>query len=434
MSASPTTLRPAPARLGRDFRAQLASTGVANLGDGLLATLAPLVALGLTSSPALISLLSAATWLPWLVLGIAAGAIIDRVDRRRAQIWALGARATLLAAGSGLALVGRLSLAALVVIVLLYGATEVFADLGATAIIPDLVPSDLLPKANGRVLAVQQLANSFLGAPLAGALIVVGGAAGFGASAGLAALAALVLAVGLRGDFSPRSRAAASTPRRQALAEIREGLGYLWRHPVLRPLVLNSSLMNLANTGYFAVFVVWVVGPSSHFRLTETQYPFLLVGFAVGAIAGSVIVQPLAQRFGEIPTMMASLAANTLLLLGPLVLTSGWALGALLAAIGALNTIGNVIGQSLRQRIVPRELLGRVGGSSRTLAYGLMPIGALLGGQVAEHWGLPVTFVSAVAVCVVSLIIVAVKVTPGVVARYETRPEPAERLAADQRK
>ena len=198
MIAASTPTEVAPARrqdLGRPFAAQLTSTGLANLGDGILGTLAPLVALSLTTSPLQISLLSAATWLPWLLFGLAAGVVIDRVDRRRAQVVALGVRAAVLATGAALGFTGALSMPLLVCLVLAYGATEVFADLGATSIVPDLVPPDRFSAANGRVIAVQQVANAFLGAPLAGVLVVFGAGIGFGTSAALAALAALVLSL-----------------------------------------------------------------------------------------------------------------------------------------------------------------------------------------------------------------------------------------------
>lgn len=422
--------------LGRPFLAQVTATGLANVGDGILATFTPLVALGLTTSPAQISLLQAAAWLPWLLLGIAAGVLIDRIDRRRAQIGALTARALILAAGAGLAASGHLTMPVLLTLVLCYGATEVVADLGATAIVPDLVTTDQLSAANGRIVGVQQVANNFLGAPLAGALIVAGTTAGFGASAGLAALAACVLALGLRGRFrhtpraergaqsgtntSARRTTAVRTAVADSLAETRDGLRYLVHHRVMRPLTINSALLNMASSGYFAVFVLWVVGPTSQLRLTEAQYPLLMLGFAAGAVAGSLLVSRVQARLGEIPTMMGSLVINTLLLLTPLWITNPWVLGALLAVIGGLNTMGNVVSMSLRQRIVPRALLGRVGGAGRALAYGLMPIGAVLGGLIAEQWGLRATFIAAVALSLVSLAIVLRQVTPAVVARYES--------------
>ena len=407
--------------LGRGFNAQLASTGLANLGDGVLGMLAPLVALTLTASPAQISLLTAATWAPWLLFGLAAGVVIDRVDRRRAQVLALAVRAAVLGAATLLSLTGRLTMPLLLAVVLLYGVTEVFADLGASSILPDLVPADRLPAANGRVLGVQQVANAFLGSPLAGVLIVLGAGVGFGASAALAALAALTLATGLRGRFRPATR----TTRTRPFADVREGLAFLVRHPVIRPLVITSSVMNLASTAYFAVFVLWAVGPDSAMGLTAAQFPLLTLGLALGAVAGSLVADRVQRRFGETRAIVAALVADGLLLLVPVLWPNGWVVAAAFALVGLTNTVGNVLTQSLRQRLVPGELLGRVGGAGRTLSYGLMPLGAVLGGLVAERSGLAVTFYAAVGLALaacghLAVALRSVPVQPAAV------PQPAE--------
>ncbi len=413
-----------PARrfgLGRPFAAQLASTGLANLGDGVLTTLAPLVALGLTTSPAQISLLSAAAWLPWLLLGIGAGVVIDRVDRRRAQVLALTMRAAVLATGAALGFAGALSMPLLVVLVLVYGATEVFADLAATSIVPDLVPAERLPAANGRVVGVQQVANVFLGAPLAGVLVVLGAGIGFGTSAALAALAAVVLAVGLRGNFRKAPAAGrASSP----LAQVREGLAFVVHHPVIRPLVLTSSVLNLASTAYFAVFVLWAVGPGSAMGLTEAQYPLVMLGFAAGAVGGSLVTEAVTARLGEVRTMVASLTGSVLLMLVPVFWPNGWAVAGAVTLIGITNTVGNVVAQSLRQRLVPGELLGRVGGATRTLAFGLMPLGAVLGGLVAEQAGLATTFLAAVGLSLVACGYVALTVRTATISAAEAANAP----------
>ncbi len=388
----PGQTKPRRVQLGRPFGVQLASTGLANLGDGILGTLAPLLALSLTSSPMLISALTAATWLPWLLFGLVAGVIVDRVDRRRAQVAALLARAALLGSAAWLTLVGLLSIPLLIALLMLYGLTEVVADLGATAMVPDLVPPDRLPAANGRVIGVQQVANTFLGAPLVGVLIVLGAGLGFGVSAGLAALAGLLLLVGLKGDF----RRASSGPTRP-WAQVREGLAFLVRHRVLRPLVITGSVLNLAASGYFAVFVLWVVGPESAVGLTETQYPLVMLGLAVGAVAGSLVAAAFDKRFGTGRTMIGAFIASVLLMVAPVVWPTPVSLVLSCTLVGVTNTVGNVLSQSLRQRLVPGDLLGRIGGAGRTLSYGLMPLGALLAGALAEHAGLPVTFYAAVA-------------------------------------
>lgn len=387
---------PTKTRLGRGFTAQLTSTGLANLGDGVLQTMVPLVALTLTTSPMAISLLSAASWLPSLILGIAAGVIVDRADRRHVQTLALFVRAAVLGVAALAAAMSLLSIPVLLVLVLVYGTTEVFADLGASSILPDLVAAEQLPSANGRVMGVQQVANNFVGAPVAGFLLVLGAAVGFGTSAALAALAAAVLWFGLRGRF----RAAHPDQGRgsaTALSEVTDGLRFLFGHRLIRPLVLASSLLNFAFTGYFAIFVLWVVGPGSALGLSQAEYPLLTLGFAVGAVVGSLCTQAAQRAFGELPVLVGSLVISVALLLVPVVWPNAWATAAALGLVGFANALGNVVAQSLRQRLVPSALLGRVGGASRTLSFGLMPLGAVCAGALAEVAGLAATFIITVA-------------------------------------
>ena len=194
----------------------------------------------------------------------------------------------------------------------------------------------------------------------------------------------------------------------------------------MRPLTIVSSVLNMASTAYFAVFVLWAVGPDSAADLTEAQYPLIMIGFAGGAVLGSVLVDRVQQRFGEIPTMLFTLTVTVLLMLVPVLAPNGWVFAATLFLIGLLNTIGNVISMSLRQRLVLRELLGRVGGAGRTLGFGLMPVGALLGGVVAQQWGLAATFVGSVVVSLAACAYLAMVVRPGMVTELEEPATEAE--------
>ncbi len=112
------------------------------------------------------------------------------------------------------------------------------------------------------------------------------------------------------------------------------------------------------------------------------------------------------------PTILGTLVASVLLLLVPVFWPNGWAVAAAVTLVGITNTIGNVVSQSLRQRLVPGALLGRIGGASRTLGFGLMPVGALLGGLVAERAGLPATFLAAVALSLAACVYLGVTVRP----------------------
>ncbi len=446
--APPTPAPPAAPALGRRFHALLAATGAANLGDGVVAVGVPLVALGLTRSPDAIALLSAATWLPWLVLGVSAGVLVDRCDRRRVQVVGLTARAALLAAGTWLAATGALTLPLLVGLVLAYGVTEVLVDLAASAIVPDLVPRERLAAANGRVMAVQQVANAFLGAPVAGALLTLGTGWVLGLPAALAVAGALVLWRGLPGRYRRAAPAApvtpaapapttpagadpgAPAPRTSAWSDVREGLRFVTHHRVLRLVVVTGAVLNMASAAYFAVFVLWVVGPGSAVGMTERTYPLLTLGIAVGAVAGSVLGEPLVRRVGEVRLMVGCWAVAFSLLAVPVLVPRVAPLAVVLVLLGLLSTVGNVISETVRQRLVPAHLLGRVAGAARTLGYGLMPAGALLAGVLATRHGLAPVLLGATALAVVTVAVAAAVLRQRDVDAHELPAAPAEPAAA----
>ena len=419
-AATPDTATPpdgAPSRppLGRRFAAHLTATGLANLGDGIVSTGAPLVALTLTRSPVQIGLLTAAAWLPWLLLGLVAGVLVDRHDRRDTRAAALGARAVLLGAGTVVAVSGRLTMTVLVLLVLAYGVTEVFADLAASSIVPDLVPASRLPEANGRTMAVEQVLNTFVGAPIAGGLLALGTGWVLGLPAGMAVAAVVVTLVGVRGRY----RHAPDPARSTGWAQVSDGVRVLAGHPVLRPIVLAGAVMNMATTAYFALFVLWAVGSGSALGLTSATYPLLTAVLAVGAVGGSVVAGQVARRCGEVVAMIGSWALCGALLVVPVLLPHVAVTAAAILVLGAASTVGNVLSMSLRQRLVPASMLGRVGGASRTLSFGLMPLGALLGGVAADHWGLAPVLLAAAGIALAATAYPATQVRQRTVAALE---------------
>lgn len=392
--------------LGGRFTALLTSTAFANLGDGVVQTGAPLIAITLTRSPAQVSLLTAAAWLPWLVLGIPGGALVDRVDRRHAQMTALLGRTVLLAAGAVLAATGHLTMPVLVGLVLVYGVTAIVAELGEAAIVPDLVPRDRLAAANGRVLATQQVANSFFGAPVAGLLVSLGAGYVFGIPAALAVAAVALLLLGVRGSFRHASSGGA-TARRTAFGEVRDGLSFLLRHPVMRPMLIAGSLFNMGSTAYTAVLVLWMVGPGSRMGLQPEHFTLLVTLMAVGAVVGSIVAERVIDRVGEVRLLGVTFLTDALLLLVPLLAPSPAPVAAALLVMGATGNVGNVITQSVRQRMTPKHMLGRITGASRTVSYGLMPLGAIVGGAVGQTFGLPAALLAGTALCVISFGVIA---------------------------
>ncbi|GAA1177953.1 MFS transporter [Nesterenkonia xinjiangensis] len=417
-----TPLRREP--LGRPFNAHLATVALANLSDGILMTGIPLIAVSLTRSPQEIALLSALFWLSWLFFGLLAGAVIDRADRRRVRILALSVRVVIMVGLVAVALAGALSIAVLIGFMGLYGLTQVFADLAGRTMVPQVAPRSRLAAANGRTMAAEKIFNDFIGRPVAGLLVILGAGWVIGVPAAICVAAVLLLMFGLRGDFRAgrtgdagpgdgdvsRAEGAQPAPDRPApdqpagLGPVLEGLRLVMGHRVLRPIVVMSCAANLATTAYFAVYILWVVGEGSAVGLTEAQYPLLAVAGAVGAVVGSLLVERIRIVIPEVPMMLGAFMLQVPLLVLPVLLPRFDALLIGAAVMGFFNMTGNVVAMTLLQRLVPGATLGRVIGAVTTVGFGLMPLGALLGGLVGEHLGLPAVFISAAALLGLSLL------------------------------
>jgi MFS family permease len=408
----------------RLFRIHLAGVAGSNLADGVVAGALPLLAAALTRDPLLVSLVTGAFWLPWLLAALLVGVVVDRGDRAVIRHRALTARLVLLAAALGLALADAVSIRVLVLLTALYALTEVFSDLAAGALVPQLVERDDLPTANSRIMGTERLMQEFVGAPLGGALVVLGAAWVFGASAGLLAVVVLLLTRLRRpGGFRVPREGPGDDPAAPArvLTDVGHGLRALVAHPVVRPLTVSAGLTNLVNTAYFAVFVLWVVGPESRVGLEPWQYPLLLAAVTAGALVGSAVPVRWIRRLGEVRVAIGAWLVNAVLLLVPVLVPTWPAMAAAFVVIGLTNMVGNVIGMSIRQRVVPAGLLGRIGGASRTVAFGTMALGAPLGGLIAARWGLPVLFWSMPVIAVLVTLWLATQVNQDAVEAAELR-------------
>lgn len=262
--------------------------------------------------------MSASATLPWLLTTLFAGVVADRYDRRRVMLWTNLVRVVALGVGVG----------------------TVWA------------------------------ANSFLGAPLAGPLVALGAGWALGAPA-LLYLAGALLLIGVRGRFrAPRSASAAPTSVR---AEIAEGLGFVVRHRIIRTLTLVSGTANAATSAFFAVFVLWVVGPGSAMGATPQVFGLLVSCLAVGAVAGPLLASRAVARYGSVRLLQPTWIVNGLLMLVPVVFPSVWVAAGTVVLLGVTNVMGNVMQMSMRQRMVPDQLMGRVQAAGRFLGAGSTP-------------------------------------------------------------
>jgi MFS family permease len=390
-------------RLGLPFWQLWSASTLSNLADGLVKIGLPLVAVSLTDSPGLVAGVALAVTLPWLLFALPAGALADRVDRRVAMVTANVVRAAGVAV-LAVALVlwlesSQAAIWALYAVALLLGTAETIYDTCAQSILPQVVARDQLQPANGRLLAAELTANEFVGPPLGGLLVAAGVVAAFATPAALWAAAVGTLLL-LRGSFAvPRPE-----ERTTVRADVAEGLRYLWRHRLLRTLAGMTGLFNLATNATFAVFVLYAVGPDSAVGLTEVTYGLLFATLALGSLIGALLADPIIRRLGRSRSLflgilggvgIVGVAAVTTV---PLLIATAFIVG------GITNALWNVVAVSLRQRITPDRILGRINSSYRLVAWGTRPLGAAAGGLLGELLGLRAVFAIAAALMLVTLV------------------------------
>ncbi|HEY7590716.1 MAG TPA: MFS transporter [Candidatus Limnocylindrales bacterium] len=372
--------------LGSRFWRLWSASVVSNLADGMFWVALPLLAVTLTASPALVAGVVVASRLPWLLFALVAGALADRLDRRRTMVLVDLGRVVIL---GGLALTvaaGVATIWLLYVVAFLLGVLETLFDTAAQAILPNIVPRERLTAANSRLLAAEFTMNQFIGPPLGGFLAAIGIAVAFGTTAAGYLAAALFLA-GIAGTF----RQERTGPPTHIVEEIAEGIGYLARHSLLRTMAVTIALLNLAQGAVWAVLVLYVVEPGP-MGLDEVGFGLLLATMAAGTILGTVGAGVIERRLGKpnlFAVSMVTLAAGNIALASS---TDALVVGAILALNGGFVGAFNVVYQSLRQRIVPDRILGRLVATFRMLGWGALPVGAFLGGLVGEAFGLRAVF------------------------------------------
>ena len=209
-------------------------------------------------------------------------------------------------------------------------------------------------------------------------------------------LVAFLALLTVRGSFKPSREGEAPTRLR---TDIAEGIRYLYRHRLLRTLTLMVGVMNLCNTAAWSVLPLYAVKPGP-MGLSASGFGVFLTATAAGALVGSWLTPWMERKLGRQKLLAASVAGTAVMIAAPL-LREPWIVGAVLFCTGIVFMSWNIVTVSLRQRIVPDRLLGRVNASYRLLAWGTMPIGAAIGGLLGEVLGLrPVFVVSSLATLV----------------------------------
>ncbi len=375
--------------MGNNFHRLFAASAISNLGDGIFFIALPLVAADLTRSPTTVAGVTIAMRIPWLLFALVAGALVDRWDRRRVM-WTTDLFRTLLVGGLAAAVMtDNHSIALIYAVGFALGVAETMFDNASQTILPSLVAEQQLQVANGRLMAAETVSNSFVGPPLGGFLVAAAVSVPFWIdSASYLAAALLMASIGgsFRASRTTDTAANESSPSRPTIrTEIAEGVRWLWRHDLLRTLALLLGLMNL---GFMAGFSVLVLFAQDMLGLDEIGFGLLATAMAAGSVIGGLTAGRLTEMLGKGRILLIGSFGTAIGQLAIAPMSNSWAAAAALAMAGFVATIWNVVTVSLRQSVIPDQLLGRVNSVYRFLGWGGMPVGALAGGLLASRFGL----------------------------------------------
>ncbi|WP_439592168.1 MFS transporter [Microbacterium sp.] len=371
----------APRRLGRDFRWLLASSWTSNLGDGIALSAAPLLIASLTSSPLLVASGAMMQFLPWLLFGLLAGSVADHHDRRRLVMIANGSRAVVVTALVVFLVTGHVTVWIVLAAAFLYGTAEVFADSAGATLLPMLVRPVDLGIGNARLQAGFLVGNQLAGPPLGAFLFAVGSFWPF-----LVQILCVSLAVILISRIA-RTPVPAQEPRHEGVRArpIREGLHWLRHNAPVRTLVIIILVFNVTWAAPWGILVLYA---TEHLHMGAVGYGLLTTASALGGLVSTGCFGWLERHVSFATLMRVCLSLEVLMHLGFALTTSPVVALVIMFGFGAYAFIWGTISTTVRQRLVPLHLQGRIASVNMVGVFGGLVIGQLLGGLIAQTWGL----------------------------------------------
>lgn len=391
--------------LGASYHRLWSASAVSHLGDGVYLAALPLLAASLTRDPLLVSVVSATGWLPWLLFGLPAGALVDRWDRRRVMWRVDAARCVIVGVLAVAVWVGWASIPLLAAMGFLLGAGQTLYDSAAQSVLPALVERDQarLERANSQLIGAQQVNQGLAGQPLGGLLTSIAHAVPFAADA-VSFLASSVLIYSIPGRFAAEHKPVEPIGLR---AEILEGLRWLLHSRLFRAMALLVGAGNLIMSAGGAILVLLA---QQRLGLGSCGFGVLLSSGALGGVMGSTTATRASRLLGPGTVFIGSLIIGGAAQAAIGATTTPLTAVALMAAQGALFTMFNIIAVTLRQTIVPDRLMGRVVSANRVLVFGAVPLGSILGGVLGKTLGVTSPFLLGGA----TLVILALAALPAI--------------------
>lgn len=362
-------------------------TAVTNLADGVMKMALPLLAAQLTGSPSQVTAVSLTLTLPWLLIALHIGVLVDRFDRRRLLWSANGMRLAAVGWLTISVMTGGITFGRLFTAGVVLGVTDVLASTSASAMVPAAVPPAGRERANTWMVGAETVGQEFAGPFVGGLLLAAGTALALGLVGVSYAVAALALLL-LTGRFRSIGPAPDAAPL-SVNSRIAEGLRFLWRDRLLRTLSVVVAVLSAVWGAWLALMPLYA---KQAMDLGPQQYGILLSALGIGGLSGAVAVTWVNRLLGARQAMLADLIGTAAMVALPALTTSIWAVaaGAFLGGMG--GTLWSVNARTITQRMVPDEMLGRYDAAARLFNFGAMPLGAALVGLLAELGGMRLAF------------------------------------------
>jgi len=368
--------------MGPAFNRMWASSIVSNLSDGILIAAAPLLAISLTDSTVLISAIGAMVMLPWLLFAIPIGVLVDRIDRRFILAGANATRSAVVGVLALLIATDQVTIYWLLVASFVIGVCEVAADTTAQSLIPQILEEKNFEKGNSRLQISETVIQGFIGAPISGFIYAIAIALPFFInSIGLAVASLLALSIPIKYLQDVR-KDDVEKEKKKFVADMKFGIKYLFNEKVLRRLVVTTASIGVCYSMGTATMVLFII---KELELPKQLFGVILTIQGLGAIAGAFMAPRLSEKFGRSNVMTFGITSSSVVLLLQGFSPNIYIFVALATFGGFAISQWNILLMATYQTVIPNELYGRIHGTRRTLVWGMMPIGSLLGGVLAHY-------------------------------------------------
>ena len=368
--------------LGHDFSRIWSASLITNLVDGVLRLAAPLLAVSLTEDPILIGALSALGLLPWLFFAIPIGALVDRVDRRRALVLGNSLRAVIALFIAFAVSQDFINIWLLLISVFFFGICEVLVDTTSQAVLPQILDKSNYERGNSRLQISEVIVSQFAGAPLSGLLYAVSIALPFFFSTtGFILAGLLILLFPFERAINVRKEGDAGQAKLGLKGDIKFALNYLYQDKQIFSIVVITTLLGFFYSLSNAIAPLFIL---KELNVSPALFGVVLAIQGVGALAGSIAAPMVSKYLGRGKALAINVFFASLLVIFIGLSPNAYFFAAVSVLIGFTISVWNILLMSLYQSIIPPELYGRIHGARRTIVWGLMPIGALLGGVIAR--------------------------------------------------